>query len=182
MSVSPSSILPEDILACTPSPLNPILHPSLFLSLLFINSRKKKSPRQSLFCGLPWWLRTRQATQGLRVRSHCSKPACHNYCTRAAQLESAHRTKYPGRCNDGPMCLNQDPTQPSKSIFFKKVLFWDFPSVPVAKNLHSNAVNMSLIPSWGTKIPRAEGQLNLERHNERESHGPQLRSNAVKNK
>jgi len=37
--------------------------------------QKKKSLRESLFCGLPWWLRIRQATQGLWVQSHMQQ-AC----------------------------------------------------------------------------------------------------------
>ena len=49
---------------------------------------------------------------------------------------------------------------------FKKWLFintslWDFPCGPVFNNLPSNAVDLGLIPSQGTKIPRAEGQLSV---------------------
>ena len=40
-----------------------------------------------------------------------------------------------------------------------KELLWDFPGGPVVKNLPSNAGNTGLIPGWGTKIPRAMGQL-----------------------
>ena len=35
----------------------------------------------------------------------------------------------------------------------------DFPGGPVVKNLPSNAGDAGLIPGWGTKIPRATGQL-----------------------
>ena len=36
---------------------------------------------------------------------------------------------------------------------------WDFPGVPVVKNLPSYGGDESLIPAWGTKIPHATGQL-----------------------
>ena len=35
----------------------------------------------------------------------------------------------------------------------------DFPGGPVVKNLPSNAGDAGLIPGWGSKIPRAAGQL-----------------------
>ena len=40
-------------------------------------------------------------------------------------------------------------------------MFGDFPGVPAVKNLPSNAGAADSIPGWGTKIPRAAGQLNL---------------------
>ena len=36
---------------------------------------------------------------------------------------------------------------------------WDFPGGPVVENLPSNAGHAGLIPSQGTKIPHATGQL-----------------------
>ena len=35
----------------------------------------------------------------------------------------------------------------------------DYPGGPVVKNPHSNAGDMGLIPSWGTKIPHTMGLL-----------------------
>ena len=56
------------------------------------------------------------------------------------------------------------------------------------KNSLSNAEDVGLIPSQGTKIPHAAGHLNanaatteLFAHNKR-SHEPQLRPDAAKNK
>ena len=44
---------------------------------------------------------------------------------------------------------------------FKNKPIRDFPGGLVVENPDSNAGDVSLIPSWGTKIPRAMGQLNL---------------------
>ena len=41
----------------------------------------------------------------------------------------------------------------------EKVIWRDFPGVPVVKNLPCNAGDMSLIPGWGTKIPHGAEQL-----------------------
>ena len=41
----------------------------------------------------------------------------------------------------------------------------DFPGGPVVKNLPSNAWDAGSIPSQGTKIPHATGQLSPPRHN-----------------
>ena len=40
-------------------------------------------------------------------------------------------------------------------------MFRNFPGGPVVKNLLSNAGDIGSIPGWGTKIPRASGQLSL---------------------
>ena len=37
----------------------------------------------------------------------------------------------------------------------------DFPSGPVVKNPPSSVEDAGSIPSWGTRIPHTEGQLNL---------------------
>ena len=37
--------------------------------------------------------------------------------------------------------------------------YWEFPGGPVVESLPYNAVDMGLIPGWGTKIPHAGGQL-----------------------
>ena len=39
--------------------------------------------------------------------------------------------------------------------------FRDFPGGPLVKNPPSNAGHTGLISGWGTKIPRAAGQLSL---------------------
>ena len=39
----------------------------------------------------------------------------------------------------------------------------DFPGGPVVKNPPSNAVDMDLISSWGTKIPHVTGKLTVGR-------------------
>ena len=44
-------------------------------------------------------------------------------------------------------------------MVFKILYTGDFPSGPVFENLPSNARDLSLIPSWGTKIPHATEQL-----------------------
>ena len=46
----------------------------------------------------------------------------------------------------------------SKNIYKKSR--GDFPGGPVVKTLPSNAGDTGSIPSWGTKIPHAAGQLN----------------------
>ena len=40
-------------------------------------------------------------------------------------------------------------------------IWQDFPSGPVAENLPSDAQDVGSIPSWGTKILHATGQLSL---------------------
>ena len=42
-----------------------------------------------------------------------------------------------------------------------KTINKDFPSGPVAENLPSDAQDVGSIPSWGTKILHATGQLSL---------------------
>ena len=40
-------------------------------------------------------------------------------------------------------------------------MFRDFPGGPTVKNPSFNAGDAGSIPGWGTKIPRAAGQLSL---------------------
>ena len=71
--------------------------------------------------------------------------------------------------------------------FIQKIL-WGLPCGPVVKNPPSNAGDAGSIPSQGTKIPHAAGQLSPRAattepscRNER-SRMPQLRPDATKNK
>ena len=47
-------------------------------------------------------------------------------------------------------------------LLLKYVNKRDFPGGPVVKNLPCNAGDVGSIPGWGTKIPRATEQLNLQ--------------------
>ena len=64
---------------------------------------------------------------------------------------------------------------------YLKIHPWDFPGDPVVKNLPSNAEDGSLIPSWGTKIPRCLMAIKLMLHT-REAHMPQQRPSAARKK
>ena len=58
-------------------------------------------------------------------------------------------------------------------LYPNKLLLY-LPCGPVIKNLPSNAGDMSSVPSQGTKIPHATGQLNLSAIT-REIYAPQQR-------
>ena len=64
---------------------------------------------------------------------------------------------------------------------YLKIHSWDFPGGPVVKNLPSSSEDVSLIPGWGTKIPRCLMAIKPMLH-AREGHMPQQRPSAAREK
>ena len=69
-----------------------------------------------------------------------------------------------GNCNHCCFYCGHPFTMLGVSLFIScknKIQCGDFPGGPVVKNPPSNAGDVGSIPGWGTKIPRAAGQLSL---------------------